>query len=188
MRGTPEWALGTWGERQVRRWCQQQGWFVVPMHLIEDGGAPALVSELQKHVLPDFQVASNGRVWWVEVKTKTKAARFNKAQEWRHGVDLPNWEAYREVERITGIPGTLMIVQLEPELALLVAPFTHLEPFTQICEPKDAFPRGMVFWPRDRFEWLSISAEGPNLPRIEPKVSYPWDRPDDGPEAQDRLW
>lgn len=180
MKETVEWELGQWGERQARSWCEKQGWFVIPAYLIEDGGAPAATRHLEKLVLPDLQVAVNGEARWIEVKTKTLSPVYQKTGDHRHGVDLRNWEAYLEVEAQTGIPGYLMIVQLEPHW-LLMASFAHLLPVVQVYGD-------MAYWPRDRFERLEVRADGPSAPRIEPKAEHPWPHVDDGHHDVARTW
>ena len=59
-----------------------------------------LIGQLQKFVLPDFQMFRPGTApCWVEVKYKDHADKYQKLQQWQHGIDLPNWRAYLEVNR-----------------------------------------------------------------------------------------
>jgi hypothetical protein len=189
-------------ERAVRAWLQRSGYFVVPVHAIEEGGAPALLGLLQRHVLPDLQACRDGSACWVEVKYKDSPARYQKAQEYRHGVDLPNWDAYLQVERESGLPGWLAIVQARagkaPELpfapVLLTASFAGLRPWAQrVPDATDCAPCGMVYWPVDVFEQHAIDLAQPLV--LGAGTVHPWDRADRGgfaphwePSPQRQLW
>ena len=175
------WEWGDWGERTVRKWYRDQGYFVVPTSAIEMGGAPKLVGLLQAHVLPDMQAAQAGEMRWVEIKFKTAPVLYRKTGTWRHGVDLSNWLAYLEVERITGIPGELAIVQLRPgpkadsSLLLLRATFATLRGLGQEITYPDG--KDVVVWDVDRFDRFPITDHAiPDLRSLR-SVVHPWEQP-----------
>jgi hypothetical protein len=188
----------------VREWLKRSGYWVVPLHAIEEGrGAPALIGLIRRHVLPDFQACRDGRTCWVEVKYKDSPVKYQIAGgEYRHGVDLPNWDAYLEVERESGVPGWLAIIQARagkaPELSfdpmLLVAPFTYLAKWAQRApEPTPKAARGMVYWPVDAFEPHRIDLAQPLV--LGAKTTHEWDRvgrdgtaPRWAPSRQGLLW
>jgi hypothetical protein len=189
MTGYNDTTAGEWGtaaERIVRRWYQQHGSFVVPIHAIEDGGAPYLAGLLRKHVLPDFQVSKAGFSRWVEVKYKDHCVLYQKAQEWRHGIDLPNWQDYLQVETETGIPGYLAILQyrkgpgLSPDPLLLEAAFAALQDVTQEDPARrEHARRGMVYWPVSAFGQYPLGMSVSRLellPRLT-RIVHPWERP-----------
>jgi len=127
-------------------------------------------------------VCRDGRAWWVEVKYKDSPAKYQIAGEHRHGIDLPNWDAYREVERESGVPGWLAIVQARagkaPEVpfdpVLLTASFAYLATRAQRDpRPFDFAPRGMVWWAVDAFEHHAIDFTRP--PALGAKTVHAWD-------------
>lgn len=198
---SPAWVWGCWAENQVRQHLMRQGLFVVPTHAIEDGGAPLLLGMLSAARLPDFQVAGAGAARWVEVKWKDHPALYQKAREFRHGIDLPAWTDYLMVERESGIPGMLIILQFRPGASaapdpmLLAAPFTRLGRLAQVREdPHSTFTRGAVYWPADCFERSPLPAALATAPMTErlTQVIHPWERPaKDGTVPQmaaDQQW
>lgn len=171
---------GDWGENVVRDWFRTAGWFVVPTAAIETGGAPKLVGLLEQHVLPDMQTARDGQMRWVEVKTKTSPVLYQIAREWRHGVDLKNWQAYLEVERITGFPGDLAIVQLRPgpkapaNPTLLTASFASLRDVGEVGTGE--YGKKVIFWNVDRFERVVINeCQIPDFRSLR-EVVHPWEQ------------
>jgi len=189
---SPEWELGQWGEIHVRRWLERSGKFVVPTSCIEDGGAPALTRLLQRLVLPDYQTFdSNGGGWW-EVKTKTRAMLYQKANEWRTGVDLRLWNAYREVEQATQLPGHLVMIHLNPKelhRKLLVARMDDLVAIPHSGSTTSYGGSELVFFRIDDFDRVTFTASGPQLPpHIEPKIVRPWEVDKPMGEPQLPLW
>lgn len=185
---------GGWGESGVRRYLEAHGNAVIPVNLIEDGGAPAVTSYLSRLVLPDLDVSNeHGRAWW-EVKTKSKPDYYGKAREWRHGIEKRTWVEYLAVVVKTHTPGWLAIVERDSQI-LLVAPFEHLRRYVHPhLGLRDAYGGAeMVFFSRDDFEviaegdeWLDVP---PWLPRPVSQPPHPWQqgRPLPGPVTQPRL-
>lgn len=190
LRDTPEYEWGAWGERIATQWLQQQGWFVVPTHLIDNGGAPLLIGQLRSFVLPDLQVAKQGQAHWVEVKCKTAPTRYMIRNEWRTGVDLRNWNSYVRVQAESGIPGELAIVHVRPrpEAAidphLLIAPFWRLSEVGEVNTFPGVGPR-MMFELSHFHSYRLEDCEVPPLPNLRKSVR-PWET-EPKPSAQDEL-
>lgn len=173
-----------WGkeaERAVRIAYERLGWFVVPAYAIEDGGAPMLARLIERHVLPDMLLAHRGVSRWLECKFKDHCVKYNKTGFFRHGIDLPKWQAYREVERITGIPGWLAILQFrpgaeaDPDPHLLVQSLEHLAGILDVAaEPTATAPRGMVYWNVDEMDTVTRLDFGLDVERLT-EVIHPWE-------------
>jgi hypothetical protein len=176
-------AWGRLAEEAVRRAYTRLGYFVVPTYAIEDGGAPMLVGLLQKFVLPDFLVAQGGQPRWVEVKFKDHPVKFQKTGYSRHGIDLPKWHAYRKVEEISGISGSLAILQYRPgadanpDPHLLQQTFAHLA-HTIEFEPKPFAhaQRGMAYWNVDEMDIGGpLDFDPADTPRLT-RTIHAWER------------
>lgn len=178
FKDSDEWRLGHWGERLVRRWLEEQRYFVLPVNLIEDGGAPRLTAMLnQARVVPDFQVAGGGQMRWVEAKTKTRHGDYRQRHMKTHCVDLDNWRDYLAVEQVTGLPGHLAIVQLNPGPVLLFAAFHELEPYTFTGDTPNVIAKygsAIAYWDVNRFRQYAIDPSEP-APVIEPRTLHPWE-------------
>jgi hypothetical protein len=186
MMDGPAWQWGCWAETQVRQHLLRQGFFVVPTHAIEDGGAPLLVGQVAAARLPDFQVAGAGTARWAEVKWKDHPALYMKARQFRHGIDLPAWNDYLMVERESGIPGMLIILQFRrgasaaPDPMLLAALFARLAQVAQVVEgAHSTFTHGGVYWPADCFERNPLPSAMATAPMTErlTQVIHPWEQP-----------
>lgn len=173
---------GSAAEQAVREAFRRRGYFVVPAYAIEDGGAPMLIGLVRKHVLPDMLVAKCATPRWIEVKFKDHCVQFRKTGFWRHGVDLPKWEAYREVERITGIKGSLVVLQFrlgpeaDPDPHWLIQSFDHLFQVADYePEPTSWAPKGMVYWNVDEMNDLGrIDFDPRDIPRLT-RVIHVWE-------------
>lgn len=193
------WNWGLHGIEETRVFFQGLGHYVLDIDAINNGGAPAIVGQVRRHVTPDLQISGGGNTWWVEVKYKDHCVKYQKTGTWRHGIDRANWYAYRQVERETGIPGLLAIVQhrpgpeAAPEPMLLVASFSDLARGCQFGELNGDTP--MVFWDVDRFQRHHLeTGRVPDLTRLT-KVIHPWEKKDSqgnaprmSPWQQQDLW
>jgi hypothetical protein len=190
IRDTNEFKAGRIVERCVQRWLESQGYWVIPVSLIEDDGhAPTISRQVERHVLPDLRVEGQGR-WagWCEVKYKKEAVWYNIAQQYRHGFGTRLWNNYQEVEQITGVPGNLVFVQRYPLQLLLIAPISEVTPIPGVGNMRD-FGENMTFFRVEEFEHYEITLDA-DLPEIERKVSYPWDgqRPWPKPWPKKTAW
>ena len=105
FRKTPEYQLGHTGELLVAQQLQAIGYFVLPSYDYsgEDGNkAPRLQGKLAAYVIPDLDVAREGKRLWVEVKTKTASSPGKISGKLEHGIPLRHLEHYLQVQRITG--------------------------------------------------------------------------------------
>ena len=85
------------GEALVREWAKELGYIVLPVSLIENGGAPAIEDHITKLIVPDILAAKNGIPQWIEVKSfqrRTGNRKFNREE---HGICKRHWENYRAV-------------------------------------------------------------------------------------------
>ena len=175
-------AWGRAAERAVREAYTRLGWFVVPAHLIEDGGAPMLTGLLKKFVLPDFLAAKNGKSWWLEVKFKTACVEYRITGFWRHGIDIPKWDDYRKVEELTGIPGWIAVLQYRPSPKAAPCPHLLIQSFEALARvvdfdrrPTASAPRGMVYWNVDEMDVVGpLDFDFTNIPEMTRKV-HAWE-------------
>lgn len=180
----PEWVFGENMELVVSNYYAARGWLVMPLRLIENGGAPRAVGLAKSFVLPDLQVARGGVVRWVEVKGKGRIVKYQKAREFRTGIEERLWNDYLHIETESGVPGYLAMVHLrrDPEGSidplLLLAPFALLVPPDQEGVVKPVYDnKPMVFWNVDRFDRFDLPAHDlADMPSIEPRTLHPWEK------------
>lgn len=169
-----EWQRGEAGRDIAVRWFKEQGYFVVPVDLIESGGAPSLEGWVRKVVLPDLQVARAGKIAWVEVKTKSRPVHYQKANELRHGIGQRHWNAYLEVQETTGVPASLAIVELSTKVLLFAWMALLSQHVRQHSGSTIAHGERMVYWPRDMFKQYRLRADLPNP--VPPTTEHPWNQ------------
>jgi hypothetical protein len=152
IRDRPEFQRGRAGEQVVAAWLKRRGCFVIPSYDYSgaDGDkAPRLQGLWEGYPVPDLDVARNGNRFWVEVKTKEKAAVWRMTGELRHGIELRLLEHYRTVEVVSGCPCWLFVYEESTRclLAQLLA---------ELGKPSQGTDRGtkMAYWPRLRFREL----------------------------------
>lgn len=106
--------LGRWAEKQVKQLLIDHGWTVNDVNQPLGEGAPLLEGPEGKRRLPDLRASKGygvkGR--YVEVKAKTNGARrFGIADEYRHGIEQPQYDDYCLVEEETGTDLWLFIYE-----------------------------------------------------------------------------
>lgn len=192
LRDSAQFGVGRWGENEVRAWLQAQpGHYVIPVNMIEDGGAPRAVNELSRLTLPDLGVLACGSGQWWEVKTKGRAVFYNATHTHRHGVEERLWHQYLEVERVSGWAGHLAIVQMDPP-QLLAATFTRLRAVVSEHLGSTAAYGGqrMVFFDVNDFDIL-LSGQTwttPAPPPLPVNTLHPWTETPLPDYRQGRLW
>lgn len=116
-RRSPEALLGDWAEQYVAERCMLHHWHV--LHTSEVGdGATMVEGQDGKVVMPDlqlFDLIRGRRSRLVEVKAKTGAYRYNKAQIDCTGIDQSKWEHYLRIAA-GGVPVDLAIIHLRQPL------------------------------------------------------------------------
>ena len=178
MKNSDEWALGQWGERLVRQWLTSRSWWVIPISLINNGGAPAFETWIRQFtVLPDIFAGCNGRAQWIEVKTKTKSVPNALRKRDEHGLEERLWRHYIAGQQLTGIPGAIAFVQTQPRL-LYIGALDTIEVASVVYDGSNlAEPRR--FFDLRRFEKYNFGKSGLTLevaPTIEPKAQpRPWE-------------
>ena len=173
------WAAGTQVERLVNEFLKGLGFVIVPTALIERGGAPLLEGHLQNYILPDTLAAKDGQARWVETKYKTRCSPNQIRRREEHGVEAHQWEAYLEVVKKTGLPGSLCIVERERRLILLGA-------FTEIARSAarvdygrtlEVYGDAMYYFDCRAFDWFKLGEDGIAAlpPYVPPKTVRLWE-------------
>jgi hypothetical protein len=154
---------GAWAEDAVSEFLSSEGWYITKTCRIDDGGAPKAISAIKNLVLPDIMRSKGGATRWGEIKFKDSPSYFRARKEYRHGIDLPNWNDYLQVEKETGISGDLFILEWrpseknEPAPVLLIMSFRQARnvPVQEIPPNVQRWaPRGMILWSRSSFELI----------------------------------
>jgi hypothetical protein len=145
---------GTLFETEFEKQAHARGYHVV-RHCDQIGvnsvKAPLLTGPYAGYRLPDFTVLADGASYWIEAKFKSRQAFWGKTGTKRHGIDLPNWQDYLVICKLSGQAGFLLIGE-QSTGALLIQSFKKLEPIAQIHT--GAFSHGGVFWDvRDFVPW-----------------------------------
>jgi hypothetical protein len=172
---------GRWAEDAASRFLTSEGWYITQTCKIENGGAPKAIGAIRSHVLPDILASKDGMSRWGEIKFKDSPGYFRARKEYRHGVELPNWNDYLQVEKETGIPGDLFILEWrqsennEPSPVLLVISFREARnvPVQEIPPNVQRWaPRGMIFWARNSFQLICrFTLEGfPNVNTVKDQL------------------
>lgn len=149
--------LGDFGEQLWSNVFRASGVNYIPLSKINVGGAPMLVGAGSRGtVLPDFDCTSGEWAAYVDSKCKSQSVRYRKLDQERHGIDRPNWLAYRRVGAQFRKSAALAICELHDDEmrwsgSLLIETLDHLgEPFDG--ESNQAH---MVYWRRKAFTFLN---------------------------------
>jgi hypothetical protein len=168
LKDTPAWRWGQAAETALARAHVAAGYGVVLTSNIEmpAGGAPcALNIEGARLVLPDSQVFRMDKgLRWRESKYKRGPGYMNIHQAWVHGIDLPNWNAYLDIETKSRCPVDLCLIEMTRDARrddlpfdprLLIQTISELQKLIrQVIQPgvHQHCLRGMVLWNRSSFE------------------------------------
>ena len=185
-KNSPEWRLGRFAEFKIGDWFRSAGVYTIATADIEShGGAPLIESQYKKLAVMDLQVSRDGSMACVEIKYKKAPVQFRKFSSWRHGIDESKWNAYQEIEKITGIHSYLCFYQERPEREAPEAPMILLADFETLRE-QVIFEKGgrggsvaMAYWDIDQTPFLVFPDNGSGKPRIQTvhREIRPWDRP-----------
>jgi hypothetical protein len=114
---TPEARKGFRGEEILCAILRWEGYFVNMKSMysaLPNGteGAPRFLGPARPLIMPDFDVARDGRRRWAEVKTYEKPAYHHVTRTYRHGLARRDWHAYDRVERETGCQVWIFILEM----------------------------------------------------------------------------
>lgn len=135
-------------------WLQQRGWLIVPSYDYsgEDGNkAPKMHGVRLSLVIPDLDACRSGERFWVEVKTKWEATFTEKTQRLEHGISLRHYEHYQQVEKESGNPVWLFVLE-ERTGVILAGRLRDLAEHARIYKGWKMGQAGMVFFPREKFK------------------------------------
>jgi hypothetical protein len=141
------------GELIVAEQMQKRGYGVIPCYDFsgEDGNkAPRMQFADFGLVIPDLDLCKGGKRRWGEVKTKFKADAHRKSGDYVHGIDRKHFDSYMSVERESGCPVFIFIVE-ESTGRILYGPLSELP----IHHTFDGYGKGgMVYWNVTEFKEL----------------------------------
>ncbi len=170
---------GLKGEKLVSEWLKLRGFYVLPVSLIKNGGAPALEGHLKRIIASNHLISGAGKTFWAEIKTYQRATFNQKRQRWEHGVPVRLWNQYIQGQQVTGIPGYLFILQLN-ERVILEGRLDDMQVGSVKTVGDQHPPSGpQIFFDVRRFKWYSLDTLGPlsaMLPEdLPPKTVRPWE-------------
>jgi len=139
--------------------------------------------------LPDRQILiPQVGMKYVEVKWKSAPVEFRQSGTLRHGIDLPNWRHYLQLEEEAMVQIGLALVQVRTHRASTeIVPRLLFQTVLRLAKsiadildrPINGFPRGAVYWEVDVFQDLGLIGDlfgsGP-IPQTKLAL-HPWERP-----------
>ena len=163
-------AKGLLGEGVLLYLLRAAGYHCFPLTESNRSGAPMALGDRHKWGsslrMPDYMIAA-GESAYIEVKTKSQSVWFNKIGQWRHGFDKVKGVDYEAIQRATGLPVAIAIVELyqgSQEYKQWDKP-NHsrwsgtilLQTLAGLGPPIGGFSdqAHMQYWPRDRFVRLA---------------------------------
>jgi hypothetical protein len=179
---TPQWHIGDWAERQVQRWALRQGYAVLRLSAMGRDNR-AVLPDGHTLAMADFGLLSESGLEGVEVKYKEAPALYQVEREFRHGVDLPLWDAYLHIQTKYAVPVLLWVVEYRPGRnaqpcpTLLRAMVDTLAPHVQRAPtPTEAAPYGMAYWGRHLMDSSHLPTQVGAPPLHLPRLEQPWER------------
>jgi hypothetical protein len=149
--------LGRMGELLVSGFLKGRGCGVLPSYDYtgSDGNkAPRLMFQVERLVVPDLDTAKDGARKWVEVKTHWHAPENRFHGICVHGIKRRHRDDYLAVEKHTGCPVFLAVVEVATA-ELLVARLAALKTYHCLCPGcrprKDSRPGHLVYFNRADF-------------------------------------
>lgn len=132
-------------------------------------GGPCVVMDGRRLSVPDLLCVRRGRLRWVEVKLKTSPSWHRNSRRWEHGIDLDDFNAYRDVQALTWevwlavheekSPATLDDARLREDAKTRVVSLTAVE---RLGRRSTSWPGsgGGQLWPVDIMEEIDIKGGG----------------------------
>lgn len=158
LEDTPEFQKGRTGEHVVADFLKDLGYYVIPSYDYsgkEESKAPQLQGLIEQYVIPDLDVAKEGRRRWVEVKTKYDATYTRITHRYEHGLPLRHFRDYQTVQEITGTQAGIAIYE-EVSNCILLAWIDDLAPHARYSDMKQngVKKEAMVYFDRRLFKML----------------------------------
>ncbi len=129
-------ARGREAEVAVAEWLRRRGWGIVPGYDYtgSDGNkGPRATFLSRKLIIPDLDIFKSGKRVWIEVKYYTYAPWNRKLDTNVHGIPRYYYEHYLEVEKESGHPVFLAVVE-EKNSRLLLGRMSQLTPYPCQCK------------------------------------------------------
>jgi hypothetical protein len=79
--------FGMLGEAQARRLLKEMGYIVLPVSLIENGGAPLLESQVRAWIAPDILAAHGASPSWLTSRPRGEPPGIAVAADRRRGAN-----------------------------------------------------------------------------------------------------
>lgn len=149
----------SFGENVEKIWAnvfRRNGIGYIPLSKIDVGKAPVLEDE-GKLILPDFEVSTSHRRIraYVESKGKRGPVLFQKAGQWRHGIDGYHWENYLAIAARNVQKACLAVLELftDAHAKSVWSGSLLIQTLQTLGEPIRGFSnqRHMVYFPRSSF-------------------------------------
>ena len=127
--------FGKQAEIAVSDWLKRRGWYVVPSYDYngDDNKAPRLAGLFSTFVVPDLDVSKDGTRLWVEVKRYCDSPVNRKLGERVHGIKERLYKEYLMVQRVSGTPAYLMVVEDFEGGSVLCQRLDTMEPHACQC-------------------------------------------------------
>lgn len=192
---TEEFKFGDAYQRQLGDLLRAEGCYVIPSYDYkgdeETPKAPRMHGLESSLIIPDLDVSKHGKRVWIEAKAKSTMTVSRKLKREEQGFDRHCWEAYVKVEKISGTPVWIYLLEKDTR-TVLTAPISKLKRvvrncFCQGCREGNyrackMSRRGMVFFPRSAFSVekrltneLRTRNETQKYIAAETQLSLPWD-------------
>src|SRR5262245_54711472 len=120
FRETPAFHRGQLAERQVAQILRDRGWYVIPSAdycgPAGDEHAPAAMSDADRLILPDLDIARRGQRSWAEVKGKSRSTFTRVHASADQGIGLRHYFAYRRMQDEYGCFVFIFIVEFSTQM------------------------------------------------------------------------
>lgn len=137
FRDLPTATIGRVGEQLFAKKLRHEGDGVIASFMFSGAGddsAPALEFHDGRIAIPDLDVARRGRRFWLEIKAYKKAIWNRTLGTLVHGIPVRLYDGYLKVERETGSPVFLGIVEIETGLMIVSdVPISQLRRYPCLC-------------------------------------------------------
>jgi hypothetical protein len=153
FKDSPEYKKGASGEQLVARELMARMWYILPSYDYsgrENNKAPRLEGLKGRYVLPDLLAFRDALARWWEVKVKASATYTRIKKRLEHGIPRRHYDDYLAVERITGIPVYLFVIE-EDTGTMLYGKLSELAREKRVYSGDKMSYGGMVFFSRNAF-------------------------------------